>query len=61
VENWVWIANYCRRRGKAAKLVGPYLVVKAMPNHTYKIERSRDVSIQNEACLKLYWASPDEV
>jgi len=30
-----------------------------MPNHTYKLERSGQVSIQNEARLKLYWASLD--
>jgi len=57
--------NYRRRRGQAAKLqpkfVGPYVVVEAMSNHTYKIERSGQVSIQNEACLKPYWASPDAV
>jgi len=41
--------------------VGPYLVVEAMPNHTYKVERSGEVLIQNEARLKLYWASPDAV
>jgi len=32
-----------------------------MPNHTYKVERSGQVSIQNEARLKPYWASPDAV
>jgi len=37
-----------------AKFVGPYLVVEALPNHTYKVERSGQVSIQNEICLKLY-------
>jgi len=51
------------RRGQPAKLqpkfVGPYCVIEEMPNHTYKVERSGQVSIQNEAWLKLYWASPD--
>jgi len=57
--------NYRRRRGQAAKLqpkfVGPYAVVEVMPNHTYKLERSGQVSIQNETRLKPYWASPDAV
>jgi len=65
VGNWVWMVNHRRHRGQAAKLqpkfVGPYVVVEAMPNHTYKIERSGQVSVQNEACLKPYWASPDVV
>jgi len=30
-----------------------------MENHTYKVERSGQVSVQNEARLKPYWASPD--
>jgi len=62
VGDWVWMVNYRRRRGQVAKLqpkfVGPYVVVEAMPNHTYKLERSGQVSIQNEARLKPYWASP---
>jgi len=65
VGDWVWMVNYRRRRGQPAKLqpkfVGPYAVVEVMPNHTYKIERSGQVSIQNEARLKPYWASPDAV
>jgi len=56
------MVNYRRRRGQAAKLqpkfIGPYVVVEAMPNHTYELERSEQVSVQNEACLKPYWASP---
>jgi len=62
VGDWVWMVNYRRRRGQATKLqpkfVGPYVVVEAMPNHTYKLERSGQVSVQNEARLKPYWASP---
>jgi len=58
----VWMVNYRRRRGKAAKLqpkfVGPYAVVEVMPNHTYRLERSGQISVQNEARLKPYWASP---
>jgi len=46
------------RCGQVAKLqqkfVGPYCMTKVMPNHTYKVERSGQVSILNEARLKLY-------
>jgi len=38
VGDWVWMVNYRRRRGQAAKLqpklVGPYAVVEVMSNHT---------------------------
>jgi len=54
----VWVVNGRRRQRPAAKLqpkfVGPYAVVEVMPNHTYKVERSGKVSIQNEARLKPY-------
>jgi len=54
----VWMVNYCRRRGQAAELqpkfVGPFAVVQVMPNHTYKLEHSGQVSIQNETHLKRY-------
>jgi len=56
------MVNYRRRRGQAKlqpELVGPYAVVEVIPNHTYKIVRSGQVSIQYEAHLKPYWASPD--
>jgi len=63
--DWVWMVNYHRRHEQAAKLqprfVRPYVVVEAMPDHTYKIERSGQVFIQNEARLKPCWASPDAV
>jgi len=43
VGDRVWMVNYCRRRGQAAKLQhkfeGPYAVFEVMPNHTYKLER----------------------
>jgi len=56
--DWVWMVNCRRRRGQAAKLqpkfVGPYVVVEAMPNHTYKLERSGQTSVQNKAHLKPY-------
>jgi len=59
------MVNYRRWLEQTAKLqpkfVGPYLVVETMPNHTYKAERSGQVSIQNEARLKSYLASPDTI
>jgi len=52
------MVNYRRCRGQAAKLqpkfVGFYVVVTAMPNHTYKLKRSGQVSVQNKARLKPY-------
>jgi len=57
------MTSHRRRRGQAAKLqpkfVGLYCVIEVMSNHAYKVERSGQVSIQNEARLKPYWASPD--
>jgi len=54
----VWMTSHCRRCGQAAKLqpmfVGLYCVIEVMPNHTYKVERYGQVSIQNEARLKPY-------
>jgi len=47
-----WMANYRRWRRQVAKLhpkfVVSYLVVEALPKHTYKIERSGQIFIQNE-------------
>jgi len=63
VGDWVWMTSHHRRRGQAAKLqpkfVGPYCVIEVMPNHTYKVECSGQVSVQNEARLKPYRVSPD--
>jgi len=57
------MTSHRRRRGQAAKLqpkfMGPYCVVEVMPNPTFRVERSGQVSVQNEARLKPYWASPD--
>jgi len=65
VGDWVWMVSYHRRRGQSAKLqpkfVGPYCVVKVLPNHTYRVERWGQVSVQSEQCLKPYQASPDAV
>jgi len=63
VGDRVWMISHRRRRGQAAKLqpkfVGPYCVIEVMSNHTYTVERSGQVSIQNEARVKPYWASLD--
>jgi len=49
VGDWVWMVNYRKFRGQGAKLqlkfVGPYAAVEVMPNHTYKIEHSGEMSI----------------
>jgi len=49
VGDWVWMVSYRRRRGQSAKLqpkfVGPYCVVEVLPNHTYRVERSGQVSV----------------
>jgi len=49
IGDWVWMVNYRRRQEQVAKwqpkFVGPYAVVEVMSNHTYKIERSGQMSI----------------
>jgi len=59
------MVSYRRRRRQLAKLqpkfVGPYCVVEVLPNHTYCVEQSGQVSVQSEQRLKPYHASPDAV
>ena len=54
----VWLHNRRRKKGDSHKLqpkfVGPYHVLEAYDNHTYKIERQGQSSVQNEVRLKLY-------
>lgn len=54
----VWLLNKRKRRGHNSKLVpkflGPYKVLEVYPNHTYKISRHGQESIQNESRLKPY-------
>jgi len=61
--NWVWMISYRRRREQSAKLqpkfVRPYCVVEVLPNHTYRVERSEQISVQNEQRLKPYYGSPE--
>jgi len=56
VGDWVWMVSYRRQCGQSAKLqpklVGPYCVVEVLPIHTYCVERSGQVSVQNEQRLK---------
>ena len=44
-----------------AKFQGPYTVVRSWANHTYKIERQGQVSIQNKCRLKAYRPRPEEI
>jgi len=41
--------------------MNPYCVMEVLPNHTYRVERSGQTSVQSEQHLKLYHASPDVV
>jgi len=49
VGDWVLIVSYCRYCGQSAKLqpkfVGPYCVVKVLPNHTSRVEHSEQISV----------------
>jgi len=58
VGDWVRMTSHRQRYGQVAKLqpkfVGPYCVTEVMPNHTYKVERSGNVSVQDEVRLKPY-------
>ena len=55
----VWIQKKRRKSGDSNKLqlkfVEPYQVIEADKNHTYKIERQEQSSVQNEVRLKLYY------
>ena len=54
----VWLENKRRRKGTNPKLqprfVGPYEVLQAMENHTYRISRQGQESVQSEQRLKRY-------
>ena len=54
----VWLQNRRRKKGDSDKLqpkfVGPYHVLEANDNHTYRIEQQEQSSVQNEARIKLY-------
>jgi transposase InsO family protein len=54
----VLMLNKRRRKGEnpklQAKFVGPYQVMEAYKNHTYRIHRQGQESVQNESRLKLY-------
>jgi transposase InsO family protein len=59
--DYVFMRSKQRKKGKATKLqmqyVGPYLVIQALPFHTYRLRRDGVVTIQHEARLKLYASS----
>ena len=65
VEDEVVMRSKRKRKGQNYKLsqkfVGPYKVTKVWPNHTYKVERNGQASIQNEACLKPFNNCDEEV
>jgi len=50
--------SYRRKRGESAKLqpkfVGPYCIIEVLANHTYRMERSGQISVQSEKRLKPY-------
>ena len=54
----VWLEKKRRQKGGNPKLqpkfVGPYEVIEVYSNHTYGMERSGQVSLQNECKLKLF-------
>ena len=56
--DFVWLENRRRRKGVNPKLqpkfVGPYEVLQAFDNHTYKIGRQGQESVQSEMRLKKY-------
>ena len=57
-----WLGNKRRRKGENPKLqpkyVGPYAILQSFANHTYKLERQGQASIQNECMLKPYFPCP---
>ena len=56
--DYVWMKNHRKRRGDCQKLqpkfVGPFKVLEAFPNHTYRIAQSGQESVQNESRLKRF-------
>ena len=65
VGDLVWLQNRRRRKGENPKLqpkfVGPYEVLAAWGNHTYRIERQGQESVQHESRLKPYRACTEPV
>lgn len=65
VGDLVGLVRKRRRQGQSEKLcpkfVGPYRVIEVRPNHTYKLERNGQESIQNESRLKPFVECPEEV
>jgi hypothetical protein len=65
VGDLVLLLNKRCRRGQSKKLqpryVGPYKVVEVWPNHTYRVQKNTQSTVENEARLKLYTSSADPV
>ena len=61
VGDFVLLSNKRRQKGHCPKLqpkfVGPYTVLEAYPNHTYKTEQNGQVSVQNKKRLKMHTLS----
>ena len=61
----VWLKSYKVPRGKSAKLqakfVGPYLIVEALPYHTYRLRRNGKDTIQHEGRIKLHYSEETPV
>jgi transposase InsO family protein len=59
----VLMINKRRRKGEnpklQAKFVGPFTILEAYKNHTYRIHRQGQESVQNENRLKLYIPCPE--
>jgi len=57
------MVSYRRSRRQSTKLqpkfVGPYCVLEVLLNHTYRVERSGQISVPSEQQLKPYYGSPE--
>ena len=58
----MWLENKRRQRGDSSKLqqkfAKPYQVIEAYDNHTYKIKRQRQISVQTDVSLTLHYLCP---
>ena len=59
------LVNKRRIRGESPKLqprfVGPYIITESFRNHTYRVKRQGQESIQNESRIKVYTACKEAV
>jgi hypothetical protein len=65
VGDQVLMVSKRQRKGQSKKLqprfVGPYTVQEVWPNHTYRVQRGNQISVENEMRLKLFVPSSDPV